>query len=133
MMGGSSSGGSITYYILLSDDRTATNADVSAAIEAQVADLECTVEVQESTMDMSALGGSGVELVITGRGLDEMNAIADDLRGILRSTEGLVDISENSVTGNPETRITVDKYKAMQHGLTVAQIYSCLLYTSRCV
>lgn len=53
-----------------------------------------------------------------------MNAIADDLRGILRSTEGLVDISENSVTGNPETRITVDKYKAMQHGLTVAQIYS---------
>ena len=124
MMGGSSSGGSITYYILLSDDRTATNADVPAAIEAQVADLECTVEVQESTMDMSALGGSGVELVITGRGLDEMNAIADDLRGILRSTEGLVDISENSVTGNPETRITVDKYKAMQHGLTVAQIYS---------
>lgn len=124
MMGGSSSGGSITYYILLSDDRTATNADVSAAIEAQVADLDCTVEVQESTMDMSALGGSGVELVITGRGLDEMNAIADDLRGILRGTEGLVDISENSVTGNPETRITVDKYKAMQHGLTVAQIYS---------
>ena len=124
MMGGSSSGGSITYYILLSDDRTATNADVSAAIEAQVADLDCTVEVQESTMDMSALGGSGVELVITGRGLDEMNAIADDLRGILRSTEGLVDFSENSVTGNPETRITVDKYKAMQHGLTVAQIYS---------
>lgn len=124
MMGGSSSGGSITYYILLSDDRTATNADVSAAIEAQAADLDCTVEVQESTMDMSALGGSGVELVITGRGLDEMNAIADDLRGILRSTEGLVDISENSVTGNPETRITVDKYKAMQHGLTVAQIYS---------
>ena len=124
MMGGSSSGGSITYYILLSDDRTATNADVSAAIEAQVADLDCTVEVQESTMDMSALGGSGVELVIPGRGLDEMNAIADDLRGILRSTEGLVDISENSVTGNPETRITVDKYKAMQHGLTVAQIYS---------
>lgn len=124
MMGGSSSGGSITYYILLSDDRTATNADVSAAIEAQVADLDCTVEVQESTMDMSALGGSGVELVITGRGLDEMNAIADDLRGILRSTEGLVDISENLVTGNPETRITVDKYKAMQHGLTVAQIYS---------
>ena len=124
MMGGSSSGGSITYYILLSDDRTATNADVSAAIEAQVADLDCTVEVQESTMDMSALGGSGVELVIAGRGLDEMNAIADDLRGILRSTEGLVDISENSVTGNPETRITVDKYKAMQHGLTVAQIYS---------
>ena len=124
MMGGSSSGGSITYYVVLSDDRTATNADVSAAIEAQVADLDCTVEVQESTMDMSALGGSGVELVITGRGLDEMNAIADDLRGILRSTEGLVDISENSVTGNPETRITVDKYKAMQHGLTVAQIYS---------
>lgn len=125
MMGGGSSGGDgVTYYILLADGRTVTNEQVAKGIGDAVADLPCTVSVQESTMDMSALGGSGVELVITGRDLDVMNGVAEDLRGILRATEGLADISENRVTDNPETRITVDKYKAMQHGLTVAQVYA---------
>lgn len=125
MMGGGSSGGDgITYYILLGDDRSATNTQIAEAINDAVADLACTVSVQESTMDLSALGGSGVELVITGRDLDVMSGIAEDLRGILRDTEGLTEISEGRVTDNPETRITVDKYKAMQHGLTVAQVYA---------
>ena len=35
-------------------------------------------------------------------------------------------IRDRDVTGNPETRITVDKEKAMQYGLTVAQVYSKL-------
>ncbi|MBD5101106.1 MAG: MMPL family transporter, partial [Subdoligranulum sp.] len=124
MGGGSSGGGSITYYVLLADNRSATNTQVAEAVNDAVADLDCTVSVEESTMDMSALGGSGVELVITGRDLDVMNGIAGDLRDILRGTEGLTDISEGRVTDNPETRITVDKYKAMQHGLTVAQVYA---------
>lgn len=124
MGGGSSGGGGITFYILLADERAVTNAQVAKAIGEAVADLPCTVSVQESTMDMSALGGSGVELVITGRDLDVMNGIAEDLRGILRATEGLTDVSEGRVTDNPETRITVDKYKAMKHGLTVAQVYA---------
>ena len=124
MMGGSSGGSSITYYVLLADDRSVTNTQVAEAINEAVADLDCEVSVEESTMDMSALGGSGVELVITGRDLDTMNEIAEDLRDILRETEGLTDISEGRVTDNPETRITVDKYKAMQHGLTVAQVYA---------
>lgn len=69
MMGGSVRPAAASRHISwLFIDRTATNADV-AAIEAQVVDLDRTVEVQESTMDMSALGGSGAELVITGRGL----------------------------------------------------------------
>lgn len=125
MMGGGSSGADgITYYILLSDDRSAANTQIAEAIEDAVADLACTVSVQESTMDLSALGGSGVELVITGRDLDVMSGIAEDLRGILRNTEGLADISAGRVADNPETRITVDKYKAMQYGLTVAQVYA---------
>lgn len=123
LLGGGSSD-SVSFYILLRDGRTATNTEVAEAIGESVADLDCTVSVQESTMDMSALGGSGVELVITGRDLDVMRDIAEQLRGILRETEGLTDISEGRVTDNPETRITVDKYKAMQHGLTVAQVYA---------
>ena len=124
-MGGmtGSSSGSIQFYILLSDDRDVTNVDVKNQIDQSVSDLDCMVDVTESTLDLSMLGGSGIELVITGQDLDQMNAIAEDLRSILHETEGVLDVSEKEVTGNPETRITVDKENAMQYGLTVAQVY----------
>ena len=118
MMGGSSSG--LQFYILLADDRDVTNVEVKTQIEQAVKDLDCTLDVTESTMDLSMLGGTGLELVITGQDLDQMNAIAEDLRGILRDTEGVTDVSEKDVTGNPETRITVDKedvYKRQDRNL----------------
>lgn len=124
MGGGTSSGGhSISFYVLLAEDRTASNVEVKNSILAATADLDAELEVAESTMDLSMLGGSGLELVIAGQDLDEMRAVADDLRGLLRGVEGLVDISEAAVADNPETRVTIDKSAAMRRGLMVAQIY----------
>lgn len=128
MMGGGSSSSSgaqnFTFYVLLKEKRSATNTEIAQLIAESSQDLDATVSVQESTMDMSALGGSGVELAVTGFDLDAMRDVAEDLRELLRGTEGLTDISEASSAQNPETRITVDKYKASQHGLTVAQVFS---------
>ncbi len=127
MMGGGSSGAgtqSFTFYVLLADQRSVSNTDVARAITESTQDMEGTVSVQESTMDMSALGGSGVELVISGQNLDSMRAVADDLRTLLRGVEGLTDISEAQAAQNPETRVTIDKYKAAQYNLTVAQVFS---------
>ena len=123
-MGGSSSGHSISFYILLDDGRKVSNVEVKDAILAATADLDAEVSVAESTMDLSMLGGSGVELVVSGQDLDRMNEAAEDLRAILRGTEGLIDVSEAAVTDTPETRVTIDKDAAMRRGLTVAQIYS---------
>lgn len=128
MMGGGSASGtggqSFTFYVLLAGKRSVSNTDVARAITEAAQDMKGEVSVQESTMDMSALGGSGVELVLSGQNLDSMRAAADDLRALLRGIEGLTDISEATAAQNPETRITVNKYKAAQHGLTVAQVFA---------
>lgn len=124
MSGGGGSGNSVSFYILLKADAKQSNAEAAKAITEATKDLNCTLSVQESNMDMSAMGGSGIELVIRGQNLDEMNQVANDLRALLRDTEGTVDISEAKVTDNSETRIIVDKNKAMMHSLTVAQVYS---------
>ena len=108
-MGGSSSGHSISFYILLDDGRKVSNVEVKDAILAATADLDAEVSVAESTMDLSMLGGSGVELVVSGQDLDRMNEAAEDLRAILRGTEGLIDVSEAAGTDTPETRVTSDK------------------------
>ena len=125
MSAGASSGGghTISFYVLLAEDRSVSNVEVKNAILEVTSDLDAELSVAESTMDLSMLGGSGVELDIVGQDLDEMSAAAQDLRGILRGVEGLADISEAAVADNPETRVTIDKSAAMRRGLTVAQIY----------
>lgn len=109
--------------MLLAEDRSVTNVEVKKAILEAVADLDGELEVEESTMDLSMLGGSGLELIVAGQNLDRLSETADDLRGLLRGIDGLVDISEATVADTPETRVTIDKAAAMRHGLTVAQIY----------
>ena len=77
-------------------------------------------------MDMSVLGGSGMEIVIQGRDLDTLLAISQDMMDLLGQVEGFIEISNGQEDGAPQIRVTVDKDKAMQYGLTVAQIYSDL-------
>ena len=39
--------------------------------------MECEIEVSTNTMDMSALGGSGIQVQITGKELDTLQEIAE--------------------------------------------------------
>ena len=74
-------------------------------------------------MDMSALGGSGVNVIIKGKDLDKLKEIAKDVSNIIESIKGTTDISNGLEEGESETKIIVDKEKAMDYGLTVAQIF----------
>ncbi len=121
MMLGGSSGQSIQLYITLEEGTGLTNADAAAQIQDASIGLNCEIAVQESTMDMSAMGGSGIELVIKGNDFDVLDDIAQDMREIFANTEGVTEISEPEKTGD-EMRIIVNKNMAMHHNLTVAQI-----------
>lgn len=123
---GGASGGSISYYILLDEDTTVSNSALSRQMQEAVADLPVVLTVSESNMDMSALGGSGVELVIQGRDLDVLSGIAADMKALLGETAGLVEIEADGEAAGTETRLTVDKDAAMRHGLTVAQVYQSI-------
>ena len=57
------------------------NSDVKQAALAAAEELGADLSVEESTMDMSMLGGSGLELVVRGQDLDAMNEAAGTLRG----------------------------------------------------
>lgn len=72
---GTSDPGEMTFYILLDEDKKHTNKEVAKMLEEKTADLNCEVDIAASTMDMSMLGGSGIELVIHGTDLDQMAQI----------------------------------------------------------
>ncbi len=129
-MGSSSSSTveSMSFYLLLSEEAAKDSQTLADQMTRDVQEQlpGCELAVSTSNMDMSVLGGSGMEIVIQGRDLDTLQAISQDMMDLLGQVEGFIEISNGQEDGAPQIRVTVDKDKAMQYGLTVAQIYSDL-------
>lgn len=121
LMGGG--GSSMSIYVILKEDKKLSSADIAKLINDKTKDLKCTVQASGSTMDISALGGSGISVLVEGKDLDELKRISSDIGKILEETPGTKDISNGLEESSFETRIEVDKNKAMKYGLTVAQVF----------
>lgn len=117
---------SISLYVILKDDKKLSSKEVGKLIEDKTKDLNCEINVSTSTMDMSALGGSGISLSIEGDDLDKIKEIANDIADIISKVDGAIEVSNGQEDTSLETRITVDKNKAMEYGLTVAQVYQAV-------
>ncbi|MDO4542312.1 MAG: efflux RND transporter permease subunit, partial [Bacillota bacterium] len=126
LSGSSSGGSSISFYLLLDEDKTRTNKAIAKDLEAASKDLDCEVAITASSMDMSMLGGSGIQLQVKGEDLDELAAITDDMSRLLKGVDGVDEVSDSMEDANPELVVTVDKDKAMAKGFTVAQVYSAV-------
>lgn len=124
--GGSSAVDSVSYYILCKEDKKLSNEEISRLITEKTADLECEVSVSASSMDMSALGASGVVVQVTGKELDTLSDVANMVAEKLEGIEGLTEISNGQEEVTPEIRFTVDKDKAAEYGLTVAQVFQAV-------
>ena len=113
-----------TMLVLLDENREKTSSQVGQEILEKAEAVEgCTLSVQSSNMDVSALGGSGIQMQIKGSDTDQLMEIGKDVAAILGNLEGVVDISDGTEEAAQEIRITVDKEAALDKGLTVAQIY----------
>ena len=126
MMGGGSSSDSVSMYLLLKEDKVLTGEELEKEILDRTKDIPCEIAVSTQSMDMSALGGSGIQVRIKGRELDELASIARDVAAIVEDTEGTENVSDGQEESDSEYRIVVDKAKAMKYKLTVAQVYQAI-------
>lgn len=122
--GGGSNTGSMGLYLLLDESKEINNKEIERQIRDLTEDLDCQIHISSSNVDMSAFGGSGIEVMIKGRDIDILQEISADIAGILEDTEGVGEISYGAEETLTEMRILVDKDKAMEKGLTVAQVFT---------
>lgn len=114
----------MNFYVLLDENKKIDNSKIAKEIEKLTKDLDANITINTSNMDMTALGGSGVEIVVKGREIDSLKRIAGDIENILKKTEGTEFITSGSGEGADEIRLKVDKEKAMENGFTTAQVFS---------
>lgn len=122
-MSSSSSSNSMSVYIVLKEDMKHSNKEIAKMIKDDTSSLNCNISVNESTMDMGSMVGSGISIQIKGDDLDKLQDISKDMVDILKNTDGAIDIKSSLDNSEVEQRVSVNKDEAMKYGLTVAQVY----------
>ena len=125
--GGNSATNETVVYISLREDKEKDNLEIAREIQESITDIleanQAEAAIETSTMDMSALGGSGISIQIKGRELDTLQEIARDIAAIVESVEGTAEVSDGLEESTGELRIVIDRDKAIEHGITVAQAF----------
>ena len=124
MLGAGGSNNAATIYVVTKEDKKTTNAELAAQILEETAELPAEITVETNSMDMSALGGSGITVQVRGRDLDTLRSIAREVAAIVESVEGTENVSDGLAETGTELRIHVKKEEAVKYGLTVAQVFA---------
>lgn len=121
---GEASTNAVTVYVVTADEPVMSMDEIAAQIEKKTKDLNAEITVNTASMDMSALGGSGISIQIRGRDTDVLQKLAVEVAAVVESVEGTAEVSDGLQEASEELRITVDKDKAIAYGLTVAQVFT---------
>jgi multidrug efflux pump subunit AcrB len=121
--GGRTNSDSVSIYVLLNESKTKATGEIAQLIRDKTDDLNCEINVSDSSMDMTSMGGGSISIDIRGREFDTLESIAKDIAAIVAGVEGTVEVSDGLDKLSPEVRVVVDKEKSIANGLTVAQVY----------
>lgn len=122
MGGGGGQGASV--YVMLKEDNRRSAAEIGDEIEAVTADLDAEISASASSgVSLDMLAGSGVSVDLYGNDMDELQATAKDIAKTLEALEGVGEANDGIGETSPEMRFIVNREKAMEEGLTTAQVY----------
>ena len=125
LLSGFSGGGdskNVTVYVILSDE-TASGEAAGKQIEEACADMACEVTATSVMMDISMLSGSGISLKLFSNDMEQLKVAAAEAKKVLEQVDGVKTVDDGLGELVPAMHISVDRDKAMQKGITVAQIY----------
>ena len=111
-----------TVYITMPDSYSGNKA--GKEIEALCADMDCKVTaVNIMSSMMSYVTGNGVSLQVYCEDMETLQSAAKSIAARMAQVDGTVDVSDGLEDAAQALRVTIDRTKAMEHGMTVAQIY----------
>ena len=122
MMSGSSTD-SVSLYLILAENRDMSTAEISDEIAALTKDMDCAITTDSSSMDMTSLFGSGLTIEVKGNDIQTLQEIAAEVAQLTEETEGTTDVDDGLDKNTPQLSISVDKERAAEYGMTVAQVF----------
>lgn len=120
--GGGSGAYDVTMYMTMPEGTSGIRA--GREIEALCEDLDCQVSCDGINAMMSMMtGGTGISLTVYGDDMEDLQTAAKAIARRIESVKGTGSVSDGLEDAAPAVHITVDRLAAMEHGMTVAQVY----------
>ena len=121
-MGGTGGDYDVTAYVIVPEGKSG-NA-VGKKLAELCEDMECKVSYSGAADGMTQMmTGSGITLRVYGDDMEQLQEAAKTVGEALEGVEGVREVSDGLEEATPAVHLTVDRAKAMRHGMTVAQVY----------
>ena len=121
-MDGSSGAYDVTAYVIVPEGESGDAA--GRRIMELCQDMECKVTYAGAADSMTQMmTGSGISLRVYGEKMEDLQTAAKTVGEAIGSVEGVQAVSDGLTDAVPAVHLTVDRAKAMKHGMTVAQVY----------
>lgn len=129
LSGGETSNRHVTFYITIADNAKKTSKELTAEMLQACEDLDGTFTesgMSGSSAMMGGLSDNKISIRVFGNELETLQKTAKDVAAKLDTVEGTTAVSDGIEDTDPAIKFVVDKEKAMEHGLTTAQVYQYL-------
>ena len=127
LSGGSSADtGRVTAYGVLKDEYTKKSEEICDRLSDDLEKVKGEISVSggSSTSSMSSvLGNGGIEITLYGEDIETLKKTAEDMAKQLETVEGIDETDSGVGATSPEIKVSVNKAKSAEKGLTVAQVY----------
>ena len=125
--GGSGTVSELTIYGIIDEKSGKSSLDIHDEIDAALQPFKEThpyTIAGMSTLSMSgAFSGDDVSIVIYAQDLSVLTEAAAKIAETLKTVDGIAEVSDGMESTTPTLHVRVDKAKAADHGLTVAETY----------
>lgn len=112
------------------DKRTVSQADIVNRVRSEILPRYSYLGLQSQVGPVNAFGGGGtfqpIDYVVGGPDLAVLTRVAEQGQAILRKIPGVVDVRSSLITGKPQLGVTVDRARAADLGVSVANAASAL-------
>ena len=121
---GQSAAGSLTGYGVLKNEYVKRGKAIGKEIETKLnIDGEVTVSADGSSSMSTLIGDGSVQITLFGDDLKKLKTTAEDMAKKLGELEGVDEADSGVGATSPELKVTVDRKKAAEYGLTTAQVF----------
>lgn len=116
----------VTLYLLLDEKTHRSNQEIADEIADRCKNIDAKVDIVTSnsvTEYTSALGGEGVSLKLYSENQRDLQTAAEKVGKALEGMDSIKEVDNGITDLDKEFHLSIDKEKAAEHNLTVAQIY----------
>lgn len=121
---GGNNSGTVTAYGVLKPEHIKRGGAIGKEVESKLTiNGEVTVSSDASASMGAMLGDRSVQITLYGDDLKKLKATAENMAEKLGALEGIDETDSGVGATSPELKVTVDRKKAAEKGLTTAQVF----------